>query len=80
MRCPASSGAHVVPLPVALKLSIHLSGGEEGERLISSAVTDSTITDARKGEEEKKKQQATVTPDHYSSVNILNKQSKSEAS
>lgn len=79
MRCPASSGAHVVPLLVALKLSIHLSGGEEGERLISSAVTDSTITDARK-EEEKKKNQATVTPDHYSSVNILNKKSKSEAS
>lgn len=54
MRCPASSGAHVVPLPVALKLSIHLSGGEEGKLLISSAVTDSTITDARKEEEEKK--------------------------
>lgn len=79
MRCPASSGAHVVPLPVALKLSIHLSGGEEGEWLISSAVTDSTITDTRK-EKEKKKNQATVTPDHYSSVNILNKQSKSESS
>lgn len=79
MRCPASSGAHVVPLPVALKLSIHLSGGEEGKLLISSAVTDSTITDARK-EEEEKKNQATVTPDHYSSVDILNKKSKSEAS
>lgn len=50
MRCPASSGAQIVLLPVASELSIQFSGGEEGqgERLISSTLTESVITDVEK--------------------------------
>lgn len=39
---------------------------QQRERLISSTLTDGTITEAREKEEKKyKKNQATVTPDHY---------------
>lgn len=80
MRCPTSSGIHVVPLPMALKLSIHLSGGEEGG-VVDLRRSDRQHDNRREERgRKKKKNQATVTPDHYSSVDILNKMSKSEAS
>lgn len=65
MSCPSSSGSHSVPPPVAtLQTSteafntLERRGG--GEQLISF-----TLTVRLQEQEKKKKNQATVTPDHY---------------